>query len=313
MDRVSQMAIIGTGLLGASVGLGLKAAGFRGRIAGVGRRPESVQEAIARGAIDEAAPDVPQAVAQSQLALVAVPLSQFDAVFKQIAQGDHEDLVITDVGSTKQEVLEAARRRLAQPQRFVGSHPMAGSEQQGPGAARADLCRNKPCILTPEPDTHAWALERVEALWTMLGMRLIRMPAQEHDRQTAVISHLPHAVSVLLVQVAAERGGWQIASTGFADTTRLASSNPPMRADILWANREEVAASLEAFRRRLDRFCDLLSRGDQEALLAMLQQTKQRRDQWLKRQGRFLEASAGEAPQPQNKPENNATASEHLA
>src|SRR5690606_32676114 len=137
--------------------------------------------------------DLAEAVAGAQLAIVAVPLGGFDAVFKQLAAHDHANLTITDVGSTKSDVLTSARRRLPAPQRFLGSHPMAGSEQQGPAGARADLFHGKPCVLTPEPDTCATTVRRVEGLWTRLGMSLLRMSAATHDQQTAVISHLPHA------------------------------------------------------------------------------------------------------------------------
>ncbi|MEX2672318.1 MAG: prephenate dehydrogenase [Phycisphaeraceae bacterium] len=279
--QLDQVAILGVGLLGASVGLGLKAAGYTGRIVGLARSSETLAAAKQRGAIDHGTTDIGEALQGSQLAIIAVPLGQFDRMFQQIAEHEHDRLIITDVGSTKLGVLASARQHLKQPGRFVGAHPMAGSEQQGPEGAQADLCQGKPCIITPGNDTDEEALATVEALWQSLGMTLVRMSAYEHDVQTATISHLPHAMAVLLVLVAAERGGWDIASTGFRDTTRLASSNPPMRADILMANREQVIEALNSLGHRLDRFIDVLDRGDRTGLIAMLEHARQTRDDWL--------------------------------
>lgn len=281
INAIEQIAILGPGLLGASVGLGLKAAGYGGRIVGVARRPETLEQARRRGAIDAGTTELGEAVGNSGLVILAVPLGQFDRMFQQIAEHEHDALVLTDVGSTKLSVLTSARKHLKRPGHFVGAHPMAGSEQQGPDAAAAELCRGKPCIITPEADTDAAALAVVEALWSSLGMSLIRMSAQAHDEQTATISHLPHAAAVLLTLVAAERGGWEIASTGFRDTTRLASSNPPMRADILMANREQVIEAMHAFGHRLDRLIDVLDRGDRTGLLALLEHAQRARDEWL--------------------------------
>ncbi|MEX0655591.1 MAG: prephenate dehydrogenase [Phycisphaeraceae bacterium] len=281
ISQIKQVAILGTGLLGTSVALGLKAGGYPGRIVGVARRAETLEQARAAGALDHGTTDLGEALADSDLAILAVPLGQFDRMFQAIAEHEHDGLVLTDVGSTKLSVLAAARKHLKHPERFVGAHPMAGSEQQGPEGARADLCQGKPCIITPGNDTDEDALAVVEAFWSSLGMTLIRMSAHEHDAQTATISHLPHAMAVLLVLVAAERGGLDIASTGFRDTSRLASSNPPMRADILMANREQVLDALTTLGHRLDRLIGVLDQNDRTGLTAMLEHARQVRDGWL--------------------------------
>jgi len=284
LDQVHQIVIVGTGLEGASIGLGLKAGGFAGRIVGVGRRMQTVNRARELGCIDEATTDLSAVVGESQLVILAVPLGAFAAVFAQLADCVHDRLIITDVGSTKMKVCELAKQHLPDVRQFVGSHPMAGNEQRGPDAARADLFANKPCIITPEDNTDPKALGVVESLWEMLGMSLIRMSAQEHDRQAAIISHLPHVAAVLLVQVAAEQGGWELASTGFGDTTRLASSNPPMRADILVANRKPIIEALAALRDQLDHFHQLLGSADHDALLQVLTEAKKVREAWLDHQ-----------------------------
>lgn len=285
MLRVKQVAIIGTGLLGTSVGLALKRAGYAGEVVGVGRRMATLESAQARGAVDRISTHYASALGEGALIVIAVPLSGFGEVFDRIVEADRRDLVITDVGSTKTMVVEAAARKLRSWHQFVGSHPMAGSEQRGPEGARAELFEGRPCILTPTDRSAAAAVATVESLWTMLGMSILHMTPQEHDRQTAVISHLPHLASVMLVEVAAAMGGWEIASTGFRDTTRLASSNPPMRADIVAANRPQVLAAIDTLRDRLDSLRQTVEGGDREGLLERLESAKAQRDRWVRREG----------------------------
>ncbi len=281
MQDVEQIAIIGTGLLGASVGLGLKASGFGGRVVGVGPRRATLETAKGAGAIDTCAARVGEVLRDTQLVVVAVPLGAFDAVLADIGEHDHDKLVITDVGSTKGSVVASAHRHLPDPRRFCGSHPMAGSERQGPEAASAALFRGKPCVITPDGETADAAVARVEALWTRLGMHLLRMTPAEHDRKTAVISHLPHALAVLLMNVVEECGGLEVASTGLFDTSRLASSNPPMRADILTANREAIGEALGAFARHLDTLRSSLASGSDEVVFETLRNARRVRERWL--------------------------------
>ena len=193
MRAIDQLTVFGTGLLGTSLGLALKQAGFAGRRVGIGRRQATVEQARQRGAFDAVTTDPGEGVAGADLLVVAVPLGQFEAVLGQVACHASAGLIVTDVGSVKGEVVAAASRQLPRPERFVGAHPMAGSEQAGPEAAEAGLFEGKPCVLTPEAGTEAAALETVRRLWQMVGMRLIEMPAEEHDRKVATISHLPLA------------------------------------------------------------------------------------------------------------------------
>ncbi len=294
LDQIDQLAIVGTGLLGASLGLGLKAAGYRGRIVGVGRRAASAEQARQRGGMDAASTDLEAVARDSQLVILATPLGTFDAILQRLGPVQHDAMVLTDVGSTKGRSSRAARRHLPRPGHFVGAHPMAGSEQRGPEAADATLFQGKPCVLTPERDTDADALALVEALWKALGMHLLCMTAEAHDQAVATISHLPHAMAVLLVQTAIKRGGWDVASTGFRDTTRLASSNPPMRSDILAANREAVLDALGAMRDEIDGFMELLRREDEPAVLALLEQSRVAREQWLDKRERGDGGDGGE-------------------
>lgn len=278
------LVIIGTGLLGASIGLGLKATGYEGRIIGIGRRRDTLEAARACSAIDDFTLDDYAPLRDADVAVVAVPLGAFDAVLRAMAEHDHAGLAITDVGSTKTDVMHAAATHLPDPRRFIGAHPMAGSEHSGPEAASADLLRGKPCILTPPSDPDPDALAAVEALWHRLGMSLLRMTPIEHDRATASVSHLPHAAAVLLVHAAAGHGddqAWAAASTGFRDTTRLASSNPPMRRDIMLANGDALIEALTTLRDGCDDLIARLDAGDADPLLTWLEAAKARRDAWL--------------------------------
>lgn len=280
MDHIDQITIVGTGLLGGSCGLGLRSAGYKGKIAGVSRRPATAQRAQELGCVDTAGTDLGPPVRDSGLVIIATPLSTYDQVFEQLAQNDHPGLVITDVGSTKQQVCDLAKRLLPDPTRFVGSHPMAGREQHGPDAALADLFDGKPCVITAESDCQQTALKTVEGLWTLLKMRLVRMSADEHDRHVAHVSHLPHAMAVLLLQLAAQRDGLTVASTGFKDMTRLASGDPKIWLDIFTTNRQAILEALDDLDQELSSFRHMLSENQDKPLLELLSQSKKARDTW---------------------------------
>ena len=285
-DIGDQILIVGTGLLGGSVGLALRESGFRGRIMGLGRDPSVLSTAKQRGCIDEAVDtcDLATVISRTRLVVIATPLSAFSQVLKLIVPYDHEGLVITDVGSTKQWVCRQASQILPQPDRFVGSHPMAGGERHGPEHSRADLFRDKPCILVELQDATPQAVTIVEELWTRLGMRLIRMSAQEHDQAVARVSHVPHLAAVLLVELASQGNGLDIASSGFADTTRVASGDPQIWLDIFKTNREAVIEVVSQFERQIKQFShDLISGGDcDDRIMELLMNSKTLRDQWAK-------------------------------
>ena len=284
---------MGPGLLGGSVGLGLKAAGWAGRVTGVARRPETLDAARRVGAIDEGVGDLAGALGRlggRALVVVATPLSGFPAVFKALAPFQRRGLVTTDLGSVKKPVAAEARRHLTQPQFFVPAHPMAGSEKSGPGAASADLFRGRPCVLCPDAATEPGATALVAELFGRLGGEVLSMDAAEHDARVAAVSHLPHLVSALLAQTAAAMGAAAgggsgsaaaaggdpllLASTGFRDATRLALSNPPMRADIVAANRERIGEALDRFAKGLNQLRGEVRKGDHDALLARLEEAQ---------------------------------------
>lgn len=281
LSGIDRVAVVGTGLLGGSIGMGLRAAGYRGVIVGVGRRAATLEQARAMGCIDEATTDLRKAVIASGLVILATPLGQFVTLLEQIAAYDHRDLIITDVGSTKGEVCAHARRLLSVPARFVGSHPMAGGEKHGPQFARPDLFRGKPCIVTPADGADPHVLNVIDSMWTALGMRTLRMTPEEHDKAVARVSHVPHAAAALLVQLAQRNAAQRVASTGFADTTRVASGDVEIWTDIFATNRAAISDVLDELQQEVTRLRGLLSAGDMKAVRELLESSKSARDRLI--------------------------------
>lgn len=284
MSEPRTIAVVGTGLLGGSLGLGLRAAGYTGRLIGVGRRPQTLEKARARGCIDEGTCDLAQAAQASDLLILATPLGAFETVLRQLAPAQHEGLVVTDVGSVKGAVCQAAARWLPHPALFVGSHPMAGSERQGPEHAREDLFRGRPCIVVRGRASDA-AVATAEWLWRRLGARLLHMSAEEHDRKVACISHLPHATAAVLLQLASAEDAFEVASSGLADTTRVASGDPELWADIFLLNAASMLKSLESLQAQAERLKEWIAQGERARLVEMLRASKNRRDDWLRQAG----------------------------
>lgn len=278
--HTDHLVIIGSGMLGTSVAMGLKHRGFTGRVTALCRSAASAEKAMQAGAYDDATDDPAAALKGATLAVIAVPLSGFRSVFKQIAEHGASGLVVTDVGSTKASVIADAKACLTDLSRVIGAHPMAGSEKSGPLAGDADLFIGKPCILTLTESDDPDAVTLVRSLWQTLGMLILTMSPTEHDEKAAVVSHLPHLAAVMLVQVAEQLGGLELASTGYRDTTRLASSNPPMRADILLANREAVGQALDALIRQSTEMKELLQQDDAAPILDVLEQACAARERW---------------------------------
>ena len=276
----TNIAIIGTGLLGGSVGLALRRSGFGGRLIGTGSRPATLEKAQAAGCVDHITTDLSEAVSGSDLILLAAPVGAIPDLLGRLAESINGQAIITDVGSTKANIVAAAERSLRRPERFVGSHPMAGAETTGPESARADLFEGKPVILTPTQVTDPQAGARVEELWRALGMQVHRMSPAEHDRLVAIISHVPHAAAVLLVRLAAEGGALPVASTGFADMTRLAGGDPSLWADIFLDNRQAVLAALGRLTEMTEDFRRIIQSADREKLLDLLAETQSTRQAW---------------------------------
>lgn len=281
------MTIIGTGLLGGSIGLCLREKGFAGRIVGVGRRRETLDIAEKLQAIDVGVLSIHEAEAMERdgahLVILATPLGGFAKYFSELASCEPTSkTIITDVGSTKAEICQGAITHLNAPSRFVGSHPMAGSEAQGPSHARADLFRDGLCILTPSGTTSdADALAIVTEFWQTLGMRIAEKTPQEHDRLVAIISHLPHAMASLMVELADESKALSVAATGFRDTTRIASGDPQVWTDIFTTNRTAVLEAIDLLAIKLSELRSIIADGNEEQVFEWLDRAKAARNQWL--------------------------------
>lgn len=279
---IHRVAIIGTGLLGGSVGLALRATGFGGTITGAGSRPATLQTAMSLGCINATAKTVEAAARDCDLLVIAAPVGKIASILSRIESVIPDHAVVTDVGSTKSSIVEAAISGTLKA-RFVGAHPMAGAETTGPQSARADLFHGKPVILTPTPHTAADALAKVESLWKAFGTQVFRMSPQEHDRLVAVISHIPHAAAVMLVQLAEQNGALPVASTGFADTTRLAMGDPELWADIFLDNREAVMVTLDQWSSLVRQFKDVLQSNSRDKLIHILSDAQRIRTGWRDR------------------------------
>ena len=281
---IDKLAIVGVGLIGGSFALALKQAGAVREVLGVGRSPARLTVARELELIDGVA-DYAEA-GQADCILLALPVGETAAVLRQLAPHLKPGAIITDVGSTKANVVAAARAALGEHfADFVPAHPIAGSEQSGPGAARADLFQGKKVVLTPQADTRAGALETVKALWRATGAQTETLDADLHDRVFAAVSHLPHLAAFALVDELAQRadGGtyFHFAASGFRDFTRIAGSSPEMWRDIALANREAVLVELDAYLAALQTLRAAVSAEDAAALLAIFSRARAAREHWL--------------------------------
>ena len=279
-----RLAVIGVGLIGGSFALALKQAGKVSQVVGVGRNRANLEVARQRGAIDAIAADARTAAREADVVLVAAPVAQFPAIFAELK--DCEAL-ITDGGSTKRDVIAAARKALGKRiAQFVPAHPVAGAEKSGAAAASAELFRNRRVVLTPLPENAATAVDRVQYLWEACGARITRLDADEHDAVLAAVSHLPHVLAFALVHDLAARNNaeqlFSYAAGGFRDFTRIASSHPEMWRDICVANRDRLLDELERYGAKLGQMQKLLAAGDGAALEKLFAEARAARDQWLK-------------------------------
>jgi len=287
---MKHMVVIGAGLIGGSLALALKKAGVVERVTGVGRSRDNLQLAKTRGIVDDWTHDISAAVADAEMVAVAVPMAAYESVFTAMAGSLPDTAIVTDAGSTKQSAIAAARKFLPDISRFVPAHPIAGTEQSGAGAAFAELFEQRLCILTPQGDTDAAAVEQVRAMWEAAGSRVICMDPAEHDDFLAAVSHLPHLAAFALVNAVRKQGNGQhepfeFAAGGFRDFTRIASSSPEMWRDIALCNREAVMHQLDAMQDELRHMRLALQSGDGEQLLHDFRAAKQARDAWLETHG----------------------------
>ena len=286
--RISRLVVIGTGLIGGSFALALKRAGVVGEVVGIGRRPETLEEALKLGVIDRIGTYDAGSFAGAELVLVATPVGQMRTVFSSIAPLLPRQAVISDGGSTKQDVVALAREFFsASMDRFVPAHPISGTEKNGPSAAFADLYQSRRVILTPLRETSQAAAQLVRSAWESCGANVSELAPDTHDAMLAAVSHLPHLLAFALVdELACRKNGKELfsfAGGGFRDFTRIASSNPEMWRDIFMSNREAVSSDLLRYRDKLAELQKLLDAGDGLALEDVFKRSQSARERWLRK------------------------------
>jgi prephenate dehydrogenase len=286
MAAFKKIAIFGVGLIGGSFALALKKSGAVGEVIGVGRRRETLVRAASLGIIDSHTDDIAQAVSGADLVLIAAPVAQTASLLQAMAPHLEPDTVVTDAGSTKTDVVLAARAALgSKVHQFVPGHPIAGREQNGPEAALSDLYLGKKIILTALPENPAVALDRVSDAWQRCGALVHHLTAEEHDAVFAAISHLPHVLAYGLVADIAARPDaarlFQYAASGFRDLTRIAGSSPEMWRDIALANRTALLGELDAYMAQLSQIRALLDQGDGSALEKIFGSAQAARQAWI--------------------------------
>ena len=280
------LAVVGVGLIGGSFAAALRQAGQVGRVLGVGRNAASLARAVELGLIDEAV-SAEDAAKRADIVLLSTPVGGLKNVLSRMLPHLGAATVVTDAGSTKAEVVDAAREALGdQVGRFVPGHPIAGAERTGPEAADAALYRGRTVILAPLPQNSAESIDLVRRAWQACGASVINMDADAHDRVLASVSHLPHLLSaVYMEQVATAadaRTRLDLAGSGFRDFTRIAAGSPEMWRDIFLSNRDAMLAELADVRAVLDRAERAIADGDDAALLALLDSAAQARRNWQK-------------------------------
>ena len=286
---IGKLVVFGVGLIGGSFALALKKRRAVAHVVGVGRSRANLLAARRLGIIDEIATGAGAAVKDADLVLLAVPLGQTRAVLAQIAPHLAAHTVVSDAGSTKRDVIAAARRQLgATFARFVPAHPIAGTEKSGAEAAFAELFENRNLIVTSEPETSARALKLVTAAWKLAGMRILSMDAARHDRMFALVSHLPHLLSFTAVgNIAGYPDAAQLfqhIGGGFRDLTRIAGSSPEMWRDICIANRDPILAALDGYLSDLEAMRGMVEASDGQGLAMKFSTARNARAKWIKPQ-----------------------------
>lgn len=286
---MKKLVIFGVGLIGGSVALALKKASSATHIVGVGRSTESLNQALKLGIIDAIETNIEAACSDADLILLATPVAQTKAILQSIQPHLEPKTVITDAGSTKSDVLAAAREVLGEKfSQFVGAHPIAGAEKTGPTAAKNDLFVGKNVIITPTPETNMEAASRASDFWKSCGANVSKMSALEHDAVFAAVSHLPHLLAFALVNEIANRPNaaqlFSFAASGFRDFTRIAGSSPEMWRDIALANNTALLKELEAYEKQISALKNMLKNQDERGLQAIFERASIARNDWGKSQ-----------------------------
>ena len=283
---IERLCIIGVGLIGGSLARALRDAGACREVVGAGRNAGNLQTAVELGVIDRYDTSLAQAVSGADMVVVCVPLGAMEGVFKAIKGRLADDVVLTDVGSAKGSVIEAAQRAFGSvPEFFVPGHPIAGTEQSGVEASFPGLYNDRRVILTPLPDTSAHATERVRDMWQVAGAQVVNMNPAHHDAVLAATSHLPHLLAYSLVDTLARLDDndevFEYAAGGFRDFTRIASSDPVMWRDVCLANSDAILLMVECYINDLQVLSEAIRNHDGQQLLDVFSAAKAARDRFI--------------------------------
>ena len=281
----TQLGLIGCGLMGGSFALALKRAGLVKRVVGYSKSPHTTEKAKKLGVIDVAAESALLAVSGSDIVLIAVPVSATEATFKAIRHLVEPGVLFMDVGSTKRDVIDAARRVLKERvASFVPAHPIAGKEVAGIAHADAALYTNRQVILTPISQTSPELIQKATDVWAAIGSQVLRMTPENHDAAFAAVSHLPHMLAFAYFNSVARQPAGKdflsLAGPGFRDFTRIAASDPQVWRDIMMSNREELLKQSMRFRHTLDAMEHVIKSGNAEALEDLIRGASDSRSGW---------------------------------
>lgn len=273
-----RIAIIGVGLIGGSIGEAIKKKRLAVTVVGVGHRVSSIDEALRRGAIDKGTLDAVKGVADADLVIIATPVCLIPEFAKKISRSLKKGCVVTDVGSTKAEIVGSLERILPKDVNFVGSHPLAGSEKRGIVFAQNELLKGAIVIMTKTRKTRASSINKLSGFWKSLGAeKIVIASPEDHDRIVAEISHLPHIAAAAIVNTASDRS-MKFASSGFRDTTRIAASDPCIWRDICVTNRKQIVKALERYEKNIAAFKRLIKSGSPARLSKEFERSKKRRE-----------------------------------
>lgn len=281
-----KIAVIGVGLIGGSLARALKRQGITEKIIGVARKTQTLDKAMELGVIDQAEMD-PANLGEVDIIVIATPMRTIPSMMQAIASGLSDQTVITDVGSAKRYVVDAAFEHLkGHEHRFVPAHPIAGTEKSGVEASFVELFQGRNVILTPHQSTTQSALNQVRDMWLATGASILNMDVDEHDKALAATSHLPHMVAYALVHLLCKNSRSEellgLAAGGFYDFTRIASSDPTMWVDISLTNRKFLVESLVQYRNELSEIVDAVESGDADTLYRVFSEAKRYRELGLR-------------------------------
>jgi prephenate dehydrogenase len=272
------VAIVGPGLIGGSMGMAMRNEGLATHVVGIGHRQASIEKAVQVGAIDRGTLSLEEGVVGADLVVFCAGVGSIPQHAARAIPHMKGGAVLSDVGSTKVEITRKIEEALSgRNLAFLATHPLAGNERRGVEAARGDLFRGSVCIFTPTPHTTSDARDRMTRLWQSLGARICEMKPTEHDRIVGDISHLPHLIAAIAVNCAAN-DSLPFAASGFRDTTRVASGDPHLWAEILLSNRENMVRALDCTLAQVDQFATAIGRGNKEDLVQLLSKAKATRD-----------------------------------